>query len=94
VLDVTALFVFVGLVHRASPAGRFPPPLRRAAALSAGFGAVIAPLPLLGLAAGPAMLAFAVLTCAFGAASWRGATDATDRAAVLRLLRRRGGVAA
>jgi O-antigen/teichoic acid export membrane protein len=94
VLDVTALFVFVGLVHRASPAGRFPPPLRRAAALSAGFGAVIAPLPLLGLAAGPAMLAFVVLAFAFGAASWRGATDATDRAAVLRLLRRREGVAA
>jgi O-antigen/teichoic acid export membrane protein len=91
-LDVAGLFLFVGLVHRTTPARRFPPPLRRAAGLSMAFGACAMALPLLPVPAAPAMLVFLALAVLFGVAGWRASVDAIDRAAMLRLLRRVRGV--
>jgi O-antigen/teichoic acid export membrane protein len=93
-LDVAGLFLFVGLVHRTTPARRFPPPLRRAAGLSMAFGACAMALPLLPVPAAPAMLVFLALAVLFGVACWRASVDAIDRAAMLRLLRRVRGVPA
>jgi O-antigen/teichoic acid export membrane protein len=86
VIDMGALFVFVGVVHRSTAERRYPAPLRRAAGLSLLL--VVLALPLLLAPATAAFLSFVALVLVFLAAFWRASIDQTDRAAIFGLLRR------
>jgi O-antigen/teichoic acid export membrane protein len=91
VVDVVGLFLLVGLAHRTPAAGRYPPPLRRAAGLSLAFIAGAGALLWSEVAVLPGMAAFAALAALYGLIFWRIAADLVDRAAVLRLVRRTPG---
>lgn len=87
-LDTTMLFWFAGRIMGSRAGERFPEPLRRAVALSAGLLAVAAALLVAGLPGALPYGAFALAAAAFVLAFTRVCLDGTDRAALGRVVAR------